>query len=672
MYDPVDAPRDPDRPIPPRSLAPPERYGKPVDLHRVALTYWRARYWLLFTAAFGIALGVVVAKLLVPHTYTASTQLVWEPDNGGQPRLEPDVRELRTLVDSLKIQANLAEIRRRRSMPKTLDQIAAQLDIHFDLDSNLVEVFAHESTAEGAADLANTTVDVFLERERTLERTRREEQVHSLDADSGSARHDLTTARTAYDQFRTENGIADLSVETQQAIESAATLTAQAEIERARMRAARSAAAQHRANPGTPLVIVDEQASHRLTEARAELARLRAQLSDQHPQVQAAQAQVRSLEEALRARQAAAVAATPSPAPNTPNQPRPAPNTEDNAVDQTSTIERLAANARQRVQALSAVEGRASELLAAVRVHEARVSDIEQARARAQDAARTPSPGFRVVSPAWRPENPSRSYRKIAAIAIPSFVFFVVVLGIAIFAVGRMRVFTATEVAYWGRAPVIGSSTWPHDGQSVKVLVEELDDFAPRARGTTLIVGATASEDAVAQEIAQRLQVYAVAVVDPNNEAVVTPQYATRTRSQPPASATSRQTIINTPPPPAGPGSGIVPTRQPANIVPSFSGYQVAELSDMPRSEPPREPHVIELWKGDLAGPQLRRQARLADRVVVVLTSGSMTFAELHALQTQIGRETGVGYLVVGMPPYLSKLEDRIGPVDEFWRQRRQ
>lgn len=667
MYDPVDAPRDPDRPIPPKREAEGVRFGRPVDLQRVALTYWRARYWLLFTAAFGIAAGVAVAKFLVPHTYTASTQIVWEPETAGQPHLDPDVRELRTLVDSLKIQTNLAEIRRRRAMPKTLDQIAAQLDVHFDLDSNLVEVFAHEGTAEGAADLANTTVDVFLDRERTLERTRREEQVHSLDADVAAARRELAAARGAYDQFRRENGIADLSVETQQAIESAATLTAQAEIERARQRAARTAAANRRTNPGASPAVADPQAAQRLAEARAELARLRAQLSDAHPQVQAAQAQVYSLEEALaRANRTVTPAPTPTPSP----RPNPAPAGNDNAVDTSSTIERLAASARERVQALSAVEGRASELLADVRIHEARVSDLEQARARAQDAARSPTSGFRVVSPAWRPENPSRSYRKVAAIAIPVVIFLIVVLGIGVMSVGRLRVYTANEVAYWGRAPVIGCSTWPHEGQSVKVLVEELDDFAPRARGTTLIVGATTAEDPVAQEIAERLQVYAVAVVDPNSQAVVTPQYETRPRSRPPASG--RATIINTPPPPAPTSGGIVPTRSRPDIVPSFGGYQVAELSEVQSKEATREPHVIELWKGDLAGPQLRRQARLADRVVVVLTSGSMTFAELHALQTQIGRETGVGFLVVSIPPYLSKLEDRVGPVDEFWRQRRQ
>lgn len=662
MYDPVDAPRDPDRPIPPKREAEPERFGRPVDLQRIALTYWRARYWLIFTAAFGIAAGVAVAKLLVPHTYTASTIFVWEPDNGGQPRFDPDVRELRTLVDSIKIHANLAEIRRRRSMPKTLDQIASQLEVRFDLDSNLVELFAHESTAEGAADLANTAVDVFLERETALERTRREESVHSLDADVAAARTDLQSARAAYDAFRQENGISNLTVQQQQAIERVATLSAQAEIDRARQRAARAAASVRRTTAVAP---ADPQATARLIEARAQLAQLRARYSDEHPQVQAAIAEVRQLEDAVRNAAAANVPAPPA-TPIRPTPPTPNPNVPDAPLQS----EQQAASARQEVQALSAVEGRASELLADVRIREARVSDLEQTRARAQDAARTPTSGFRVVSPAWRPENPSRSYRKVSAIAIPVTVFLLVVLGIAVNSIGRLRVYTAKEVAYWGRAPVIGTSTWPHEGQSVKVLVEELDDFAPRARGTTLIVGATTREDAVAKEIAERLQVYAVSVVDPRDEAVVTPNYTSRPSGRPAPFSTPPPRTSNRPPRETATGADIVPVGEAQDLV-QGRGYQVAELSDLDPEVVQREPHVIELWKGDLAGPQLRRQARLADRVVVVLTSGTMTFAELHALQTQIGRETGVGYLLVGLPPYLSKLEDRIGPVDEFWRQRR-
>lgn len=658
MYDPVDAPRDPDRPIPPKREAEAERYGRPVDLQRVALTYWRARYWLIFAAAFGVAAGVAVAKLLVPHTYTASTIFVWEPDNGGQPRFDPDVRELRTLVDSIKIHANLAEIRRRRSMPKTLDQIASQLEVRFDLDSNLVELFAHEGTAEGAADLANTAVEVFLDREKALERTRREESVHSLEADVAAARTDLQSARAAYDAFRQENGISNLTVQQQQAIERVATLSAQAEIDRARQRAARAAASQRRPGVATP---ADPQANARLIEARAQLSQLRARYSDEHPQVQAAIAEVRQLEEAVRNAAASVVPTTPvRPTPPTPNT---------NVPDAPLQSEQQAASARQEVQALSAVEGRASELLADVRIREARVSDLEQTRARAQDAARSPSSGFRVVSPAWRPENPSRSYRKVSAIAIPVTIFLLVVLGIGINAVGRMRVYTAKEVAYWGRAPVIGTSTWPHEGQSVKVLVEELDDFAPRARGTTLIVGATSSEDSVATEIAERLQVYAVAVVDPREEAVVTPNYTSRPSGRPAPFSTPPR-ASNRPPPEGASGTDIIPVGERQDLV-QGNRYQVAELSDLDPESVQREPHVIELWKGDLAGPQLRRQARLADRVVVVLTSGTMTFAELHALQTQIGRDTGVGFLLVGLPPYLSKLEDRVGPVDEFWRQRR-
>jgi len=71
-------------------------------------------------------------------------------------------------------------------------------------------------------------------------------------------------------------------------------------------------------------------------------------------------------------------------------------------------------------------------------------------------------------------------------------------------------------------------------------------------------------------------------------------------------------------------------------------------------------------WNGPLNGPVLRRAARLAHRVMVVVSSG-MSAVDLARIQTRLGREKGVGYVLVNVSDAYVDLKDRVGPVEEFW-----
>jgi len=62
----------------------------------------------------------------------------------------------------------------------------------------------------------------------------------------------------------------------------------------------------------------------------------------------------------------------------------------------------------------------------------------------------------------------------------------------------------------------------------------------------------------------------------------------------------------------------------------------------------------------------LRRAARLAHRVMVVVSSG-MSVIDLARIQTRLGREKGVGYVLVNVGDAYVDLQDRVGPVEEFW-----
>ena len=73
-------------------------------------------------------------------------------------------------------------------------------------------------------------------------------------------------------------------------------------------------------------------------------------------------------------------------------------------------------------------------------------------------------------------------------------------------------------------------------------------------------------------------------------------------------------------------------------------------------------------WNGPLSGPVLRRAARLAHRVIVVVSSG-LSVIDLARVQTRLGRHSGVGYVLVNVGDAYVDLEDRVGPVETFWER---
>jgi hypothetical protein len=80
-------------------------------------------------------------------------------------------------------------------------------------------------------------------------------------------------------------------------------------------------------------------------------------------------------------------------------------------------------------------------------------------------------------------------------------------------------------------------------------------------------------------------------------------------------------------------------------------GHDDDEITGLRRSDPPA---------------LLRRAARLAHRVMVVVSSGTSVF-DLTRIQTRLGREKGVGYVLVNVSDVYVDLHDRVGPVEEFW-----
>mgnify|MGYP001820104493 FL=1 len=97
------------------------------------------------------------------------------------------------------------------------------------------------------------------------------------------------------------------------------------------------------------------------------------------------------------------------------------------------------------------------------------------------------------------------------------------------------------------------------------------------------------------------------------------------------------------------------------------------DLTELRRSRPPVAASADDVsgvalaWNGPLSGPVLRRAARLAHRVVVVVSSG-LSVVDLARVKTRLGRDRGVGYVLVNVGDRYIDVEDRVGPVEEFWQ----
>jgi hypothetical protein len=283
-------------------------------------------------------------------------------------------------------------------------------------------------------------------------------------------------------------------------------------------------------------------------------------------------------------------------------------------------------------------------LLAEVKVNESLLRGLQGTEAALEDALRDPPSVFSVLDPGTVPEYPVRNkMKRVVFAAIPTLFVALTLLLVLRREFRGLLLKTPAEVAFWGKGPVLAATSWPDDPLGLDELVAGLDDFAPDAEGSILLMGASPSEARLANELANRL----------NND-----WFPTR---EPSVSAVGRGPLQT--PPPAGP----YPI--------GHAGNQSTAQAHRPSTPPSATLRVIraddlrlEAWDGPFEGQALRRAARLADRILVLVRSGAMSAPRLNGMRHRVGRQTGIGYLVIGLPDELRALSDRAGDVAAFWR----
>jgi uncharacterized protein involved in exopolysaccharide biosynthesis len=595
------------------------RPGRPVDplrLWHALRSHWQ---WIAIAGVIGAFLGAAVAKKFVSKRYAASSIITW---NSKSYQYEPEERE--AIVESILFAPNLEEVRKRMRLGMPTGALASFVRVAPSQRSNNIAIESEWETADGASQLVNTVVDVFLDwrgkivsdRLRSVATRYREAVIEA------EKRH--AAAAQAYDAFRRESGITDISQERELAITQAAQLSAQADAARAQAEAAQKQLEGVKSEPGedvaaTAMSDIDrrqaEQDARRLPEARSELEKARIQFSEDHPQVRRLTAELEALEARVKARG---------------NDPKRRfsglRETAGKAKERQRVAENYQAQLRDRLNKLSAVEGRAAVLLGEMRVAEEALEAAKTLQAQSELEAQNPPSEFRVLQRASPPEEALSSPRKRIALGFPIGFTLLATIGVIIWSLRKLDVRTPKEAAFWSNVPVVGASTWPRDPDMLSSLMHDLDDYAPHCEGVTLIVGASLDEAHLARRVAEWDGHRMVKSVD-HPERLLT----------------------------AGPGSKhpIVPAGQ-----------------EVPEGAPTSNMQILTLT-GPVPAQALRRAARLADRVLVVVQSGKHSVFQLMKIRGRLGRDAGIGVLLVGLDKEYAMVRDRVGEIERFWHATR-
>ncbi|NPC68732.1 hypothetical protein HPP05_03085 [Corallococcus exiguus] len=578
------------------------RSGYPVDPLRIARVL--RRRWRIIAGCFvaGIVLGVLLAKTVMPREFTARTILVWEP-TGSRAAANPE-REIQTLMDTLKLPNNLEALRMRTGLPVTLEALARRVDIAVARGSNILTLSATATSPEEAVRLSDAMTLVFLDHQRDSERTRAEAQLKALGEEVLKVQAQLEEARTRYDGFRHENGIAELTLDRQSFIEEAARL--RTEKNRFRIEAessdARALLLKQAAREQPSRMVLSETESYfelrKLAELRAELAARGANLSMEHPEVVQLTAAVRALE----SRPAGGTVSDRVVGTNPSwtflqNSLLDAGSQRELAQKKWRAYAEAEEAAKERITRLSALEGQASALLARIHITETRLTELQQRQKVVEGEVRQPAMELRVLTSATPPTRPSKSYRRAVALLLPPFFALLAVVALTASSMRGFKLWTPAEFSFWGRGPVVAATPWPATAEGLEELVVELRAALDEASGVTRVLPLGESQQERTRELLSRL------------------------------------------------GATCVPAR---DDVPGRGAMLVS-------------------WEEARRPQALRLAVRKGARVLVLASSGAHSVFEVWALRRLLGSEACVGFVVVGLGTDLATHPDRVGDVMGFW-----
>jgi uncharacterized protein involved in exopolysaccharide biosynthesis len=599
------------------------RAGLPVDPLRLWLALRKRWQLVAVITIVGAFIGAAVAKKVVKQSFEATAVLAWESS------MPVDLVTRQTTLESVALTKNLEHVRTKMGLAMPVRELGNFFIVTSNTNSNLVNIKAVWASADGAANMANLLTRAFLHNRERASTERLHEDVQRRRAVAEEAERRSLSAARAFETFRRDNGILDFTEEREQAIQATADAAAAAEEARRKAEEAQAALdALSAVKPGASAPIEEpSEAEHaeaeadikRLSALSSELAAARVQFSDEHINVIRLAAE-RDAVEARVQKRGGKLARGMSEARRRKMLEQKA----REAAAQRERAEEAAARLEEKRNKLSELEDDAALLLGSVSVAEKILEAAKQQLAASEAAARRPPREFRILEEATPPEYAMSSPRKKVAIVFPAGFFALGLFGVILGALRRGDVVTPREAAFWAAVPVVGASTWPNDAHMLASLMHDLDDFAPRCEGVTLIVGLSLDEASLARQVA-----------DWQQHGEDEPHDAARLLTA------------------GGDGRALAPRSEAAAGL-SASSPQILTLT------------------GSVPAQALRRAARMADRVLVVALSGRHGWLELTRVRNLLGRDAGVGILLVGLPKPYAMVRDRVGEVARFWRATRE
>lgn len=604
-----------------------QRPGYPVDPTRLLRRLYKARYLLVLSLVIGGGLGILLSRFAFPPSYLSSVTVRFD----GMPALPglspPTPVAVSAYADGVFAEPVLRRVQRELGdeVPATLHGMTAAITRTSDPQSGAIRAEVRARSPESARNFAAALGESFIEYQLEQQRARLNEAHRRLGEQLELAREGHRRARAAWDQFRERHGID--SIESEQGrLASAAELRTQAILAQNEVNALEERVTRlKREIARTPKLSVSQHSrtspeAIRLAEAEAELALKEATLTPAHPEIAALKRQVQT----LRLRIANGLDEPVTTQLYGPNSERSTlalalAEAESALALQKGRAEGLrkhADEATERVAAFSAIEGQAVVMLSNLEVQRDLESRLDAERARIAAAILKPEAGFTVVKPAHLPESAEGSkMATILRLVSPFLAFALVALVLLFLEVRDLKIRTANELAFWTGAPVIASSTWPGEPGGLEELIESLDDYLPYARGKFLLVGASPWDASLAEAIAHKIE-----------------------------------------------SSYLLPAQDP-----STSSIEKHAEEETALAKPIRSPMRVSSWGGATEGPSIRRASRLADRVIVIVSSGTTTIFEAMHIRRRIGRDVGVGFILVNVPLGDVVLGDRVGELAEFF-----
>lgn len=197
---------------------PSDEASLPFDL--IVLLRGLRRRWLILLAVVVVS-GILgaVAGIFGAQTWEADTMLLYRQTTPSSESTLAAPPSLTSQMDMIKTRANIGETRRRLKIPATLETIGTACDVQFRRNTSVVTMVVTWGTAQGAADIANTLRDVFLEDQRRSRMERLERRILDLTGRLRLVKGAQSEAESALLKFRTTRKIVDIDQEADRCIE---------------------------------------------------------------------------------------------------------------------------------------------------------------------------------------------------------------------------------------------------------------------------------------------------------------------------------------------------------------------------------------------------------------------------------------------------------------------